>query len=44
MIFVVSDKFSLCHTLWFSIYIVATQPYISQTMRSVKSNNVSLKY
>ena len=37
-----------CHKLWFSIpYIFATQccrPWIFQTINSVRSNNLSLKY
>ena len=41
-------ELSFCHKLWFSNFnIVATQcgrPLIFQTMNSVRSNNVSLKY
>ena len=41
-------KLSFCHTFWFSNpYIFATQrrrPFIIQTMNSVKSNNLDLKY
>ena len=41
-------ELSFCHKLWFSkSYIFATQcrrPLLFQTMNSIRSNNVSLKY
>ena len=41
-------ELSLCHILWFSNhYIFGTKccrPYIYQTMNSVRSNNMNLKY
>ena len=43
-----TKELSFCHKLWFSKFnIVATQcrgPLIFQTLNSVRSNNVSLKY
>ena len=41
------NELSLCHKLWFFYHIFGSKccrPYIFQTMNSVRSNNLNLKY